>query len=247
MGFAIFRHALTMVFRNLLDAFKVSLIPFGIAVVVTVFVTGTLIGSDLLTGHIDVQDAPLQLAVLSLLMVVVYMFLFSWVAVNWHRFILLEEYPRWFPEFRSRPIGPYIWHTIKAALLLMVCLIPIMLIGSFLASALGSLGAQLLVAIVTFAISYGWLRIAMGLAGTSIGQPIGLRASWAETAPLSGAIWGTAFCVMVMGMVATLFETIGGPVIGPFIGIVVNWITFIVGVSILTTLYGHTVQGRDLV
>lgn len=247
MGFAIFRHALTMVFRNLLNAFKVSLIPFGIAVIVTVFVTGTLIATDVESGQIDVQDAPVRLAAFSLLLVVVYMVSFSWVAVNWHRFILLEEYPRWFPEFRGRPIGPYIWHTIKAALLLVVCLIPIMLIGSLLASALGSLGAQMLIAIVTFAISYGWLRIAMGLAGTSIGHPVGLRESWAETAHLSSAIWGTAFCVMVMGMLATLLETLGGPFIGPFIGIIVNWITFIVGVSILTTLYGHTVEGRDLV
>jgi hypothetical protein len=37
------------------------------------------------------------------------------------------------------------------------------------------------------------------------------------------------------------------PVLGVLVDIFVQWLTLMVGVSILTTLYGHVIEGRPLI
>jgi hypothetical protein len=49
--------------------------------------------------------------------------------------------------------------------------------------------------------------------------------------------------VMLMG-VATLFG--GLPLVAFILRIIVQWTTMMVGISVLTTLYGHIVEGRSL-
>jgi hypothetical protein len=49
--------------------------------------------------------------------------------------------------------------------------------------------------------------------------------------------------VMSMG-VATLFG--GLPLVAFILRIIVQWTTMMVGISVLTTLYGHIVEGRSL-
>jgi len=39
---------------------------------------------------------------------------------------------------------------------------------------------------------------------------------------------------------------LGVPVIGFIISIMLSWLTMMLGISILTTIYGHVIEGRDL-
>jgi hypothetical protein len=176
---------------------------------------------------------------------------FSWVAVTWHRFILLEEYPGPVPSLTGKPIGSYIWASIKLAIILILAAIPILLIvGLPMASLVaisplaGSLVGTLLVGGV---LGYLWLRIALILPAAAIGETLTIGESWSATARVSGAIFGVAILVMVVNLIVNLPSLlIGGGVASLVLSLIGQWFTAMLGVSILTTLYGHLVEGRDL-
>jgi len=91
------------------------------------------------------------------------------------------------------------------------------------------------------------LRWSLVLPGTAVGKPTGVGESWRQTAPLSGTIVGTSVLLMainlLVGFVALPF---GASPIGTLLSLAGNWFTLMVGLSVLTTLYGHIVEGRTL-
>ena len=54
------------------------------------------------------------------------MFTFGWIAVTWHRYILLEEYPGVVPSISDRPIGTYIARMLMIVLQMSCVMIPLM-------------------------------------------------------------------------------------------------------------------------
>ncbi len=97
---------------------------------------------------------------------------------------------------------------------------------------------------------FSWLSIRLGLVlpAVAVGKQMTFRESWTATAALSFAIL-TAILILVVlnvvvsGVLGLLFR---GSVVFGILDLVVGWVSVMVGLSILTTIYGHAVEGRPI-
>ncbi|MDX8353121.1 hypothetical protein SLH47_12160 [Cognatiyoonia sp. IB215182] len=252
MALQILRHAFFMIYRNFGQALRVSVGPYlvllaGFALFVALFQErlnllgspGTLSGAD--AGIIFL--ALIGMAIFGLL-------IFSWVAVSWHRFVLLEEYTGALPALSDRPIGAYAGRSILYALLLVIFAIPLVLVLGPLAT-IGPLVMQWVVGLALVSVlTFVWLRIALALPSVAVGQPIRMGEAWAASAPLSGAIFGVSVLLVGLSGFADSLSTavmVAIPVVGVVLNIAIQWLIIMLGVSILTTLYGHLIEKRPLI
>jgi hypothetical protein len=263
VGWTIVRHSFVLLFRNLGDALKVSIGPMIVGILVVV-ATLALVGfpwdalrQAIETGRPVEIDNPSAGFFLSFLVALLtFLFVFGWVAVSWHRFVLLEEYPGLLPGTRGKPIWSYVGRSILLGLLLVLCMIPVVLVASFLGvfptANPGQLPSPTTIILLNLILGtvggWLWLRFALVLPGTALGNPMSLGDGWRAGARLSGAILQAAFILVVLNVAISLTL---GLLLGPGLGstlltLFVNWVTFMGGISILTTLYGHLIEGRSI-
>ncbi len=253
MSWIFVRHALEMIFGNFTNALKVSVGPTLLlfAAGYVVFLMNDLSQSDLVqlqNGGIPVDSERVGLVFGVLALFLIGWFLFSWVAVSWHRFILLEEYPGFLPAFRASEVFAYMGKTIVLFLLMFVTA----LVGAFVLSLLSILGpraAELGGLALGFVISYLWFRISLGLPAAAIGQSMKVGESLERTKPVAGQIAGMVLILVGLNFALGLVQNhilAGLPYIGIVFSVCVDWLTFMLGFSILTTLYGYLVEGRSL-
>lgn len=265
MSWTLIRHAIAMVMSNMSDALKASVVPFALVLIIgVIFPVPTFPVADI--EAVDPselmawsQEHAVEVAFITLFTALVSVFAFSWVAVVWHRFILLEEYPNAVPAVNGLPIFTYIWRSFVLGLILMIAAIPVMMLAFPLIGILGGSSASpeqfsvsflVVMFLVGSVMSFVWLRLAIVLPGVAIGAAMTFKQGWAETAPLAGAIFGAgviivAFNLIVGALLGPLFGE--GTIVGLVVGLAVQWFTLMVGASMLTTLYGHLIEGRDLV
>jgi hypothetical protein len=265
MGWAIVRHSIILLFRNFGNALKVSIGPYVIGIGLMILVAVAL-GLNLQTITIAVRNPQAAGQVLgslggSVAMFViaawaVILFVSAWVAVSWHRFVLLEEYPGLLPGLSGRPILPYVGRTLLLVLVLILIAIPLSMVfglvfvglaqgGGAQAAGLGGLVVGLL---MTAVLSWIWMRLALVLPATSVGQPIGMGDSWRLTAPVSGAIFLAVLILFGISFAADLLirSLFASAWVAELASLAVSWASLMVGVSILTTLYGHLVERRGI-
>lgn len=246
-GWLIVRHSILMVLRNLKPAFQICLVPIliGFAVIFGLAVFLDVGFQDVAAEHDITSEtwAPI------LAIVVVIMILFFWVYVAWHRFILLNEQPTsWLPAFHSDRVLSYFGHM----LLLVLVSLPIMLVfllGVFAVSAFVPVKEGDLTNIVlTILLSAVLLRFALILPAAALGAGLKLRESWTAT---KGAFLSFVV-VMAIGQAAEflVFSVFSAAIFDTFIGQLIaaifSAVYGLIGVSVLTTLYGHYVEGREL-
>jgi hypothetical protein len=261
MSFEIVRHSFVMVFGNLRDSIKVSLVPLLVTVLAT-FVLPPLFGlstADVATAAnvqamMEGHPAGPMASVVGLLLAALYFFSMSWIAVGWHRFILLEEYPRFLPQLPLREVLGYLGRSFAIGVVVVIVGIPVGLIGGAAAGPFAAGGGVLiaLVVIVLMAsiLTYVWLRFGIVLPAAAVGQPMPLLAGWKISGPIGGTIFTVSLVLVALnlGINMTVPPLLGGiPIIGQLVTLAVSWTTLMVGASILTTLYGHLVEKRDLV
>lgn len=252
-GIDIFLHAVKMVLNNLPSALRISgalmavqfLVIFGLG-------AGVMLTGPELNDPVAAAAYPFGAAFIAVVVMVV---TGLWIAVAWHRFILLEETPTGpVPAFNGAAIGSYILAGIIFVLALMVVLIPIsllagLLLGPILFAAGGDPGffvGLLLFAVVYLPVAWVGYRISPILPSAALGRRIPLKEAWYATGTS-----GAAFIVLtVVTMFASYLLTAPAQVLPGILGQVwafaANWITLLVGASILTTIYGHYVEGRQL-
>ncbi|KAA9006890.1 hypothetical protein [Histidinibacterium aquaticum] len=267
MAVQILRHAILMVLNNLGDALKATLAPL-VAGAVAVMLLFAVLGIDVealsaLSGpggdplaQEDLPPEALQnvgsLMIFLLLAALISILCFSWAAVVWHRFILLEEYPPALPSPSGKPVGAYLWRSLLVAILLIVVMIPVSLIGGLLLGPLLAGSPVLATAVFStvFGVlaSYLWLRWAMVLPAVAVGRGLTIRDSWKATGRLGSTILGVSVLTILLNLVLGLLAVpFGASFVALLVNIVVSWFTALVGLSILTTLYGHLIEDRPLV
>jgi hypothetical protein len=235
-----------IVFGNLRNAIKASLVP-------TLLLAGAFVGFgsimdiQIVEGNMDLEDLSQSgVTVLAGLGLLVFaMFVFAWVAVTWHRFILKEEYPDVVPSISGRPIWPYVARTLMITLQFMLLLIPLFILIMALANILFSNN----VTAAIFGVAFVWFRVAISLPSFAVGEHMGSMDAWEITSEHSRDILMMSVVIIVLNSVmsmgvATLFG--GLPLVAFILRIIVQWTTMMVGISVLTTLYGHIVEGRSL-
>ncbi len=251
MALRLFIHAFQTIFGNFKQARKLSVLPlFGALLLLTfaAYFAGQS-GSGLLT-FILIAAAGL-----------VFVFVLGFVACGWHRYILLEEEPRLNGPASDRAF-PYVGKSILLTLWVVLLCIPILivmgLVGFSLLGADGAIGSgatdygmEDAVFEIVFGAAFGaiFLMYALVLPASALETPMTFKESRQYTMSIGWNIVGVAVLIAafnaVVGFVATfLFGS--GSIMGFVVGLAVQWLSLMVGISILTTLYGHLVEGRDL-
>ena len=251
MGPQLVAKSVLLIWNNLWAALRATAVPVALSFVVAALLAGAFGGGAeaLRSGAAD------GVAVLGgFLAFVVVVLGYAWAAVAWHRYVLLEEEPGVLP----RPPKDRVLAYVGAALRLIG---PMILVGVLVAVAgLGLLGlvagfgeggaalAGLVAVGLSFAVFYAVLRFSLHLPAAAVGHYMGAFESWAVTAPAKNAILTAAILLSllqgVLGVVASALNLAG--VAGLLLALIVNWFSTVLGLSILTALYGHIVEKRPL-
>ena len=187
------------------------------------------------------------------------------IAVNWHRYVLLDEIAQGWQRLRIDSLTwRYIGNFILIFLVLLVCAIPIGAafgLISFLLYALmnGTMATVLVIPAVValyafaFVVSYRLLvklpAVALGRSDFSMGDA--WRATKGNSFRLLGLLVLFVLCILLIAagmlVITYLFGLLGtlGLSLAVAIQVMVNWVATILGVTLLTSLYGFFVEGRE--
>ncbi len=253
MAFKILLHTFRMIFGNFGQALKVSVGPYAIligAMMILVAIAGT-------AGNGSVSQGYTTLALLPLVLLPAVFFVTAWVAVSWHRFILLEEYTSLLPAVQNRPIWSYAGKAILLGLIVGLAAVPIFLImglfsmGPMSSSSNGSiLGTLLFFGIAMIALSVIAIRLGVALVGTALGKPMPFGDAFRATSSLNGTIVLLSILLAVINIVPSAFIgyfMLSIPAIATILNFALQWLVMMLGISILTTIYGHVIEDRPLV
>lgn len=253
-GWTIFTHSVGMVTRNLGWACRIALVPVlvGFVLIFAVFSSsgismvvladGDAMQEAMLSGA---AGASISLALLILIAVEL------WVFVSWHRFILLEEYPEgWFPSFRTGRILSYLGHGVLIALMAVLLVVPMFVIFFALVAVAvwpGLVGLFIFGYMIFLFIAI--YRFAPILPAAAIGQPLKLGDAWKATSGSSGTI---VLVLILLGVLQILLQVVIGLSVSIFAPLGFAFAVFamlvmtLINVSVLTTFYGHYVEGRPI-
>lgn len=176
-----------------------------------------------------------------------------WVAVAWHRYVLLNEYPdAVLPAFRGGRVLAYFG---RAVLLTVVLVLPLIILGVVAVYLFGgrdgSVPVGLAALFVVAAVFSLWasMRLSMVFPAAAIGEPLGLAGAWAATRPISLRVFGLFGLFFGLGVVLGI-GLVGMFLISPFVALAgmaaIQWFMMVLGLSVLTTLYGVYVEGREI-
>lgn len=247
-GVQIFSHSLRQVMDNLGPALKIS----GVLYLVQVLITGAL-GYGMASAGMGTMGGGMGLGVV--LVLVVSLITGIWIAVAWHRYVLLGEEPvGYVPPFMGERMGSYF---IKSLLIGLVLLVLGMILGMIIAVLFGRLMmggpffAMLLMAVlVQVPMIFLGLRMAAALPGMALDQNPPLMAGWQATEgewrPLLQLAAIMALAIWVVNLIGW-FVFGGYGVMAQLWALIAGWPVTMVGLSILTTLYGHYIEKRPLV
>jgi hypothetical protein len=260
MAWQLVAHSFVLLFRNLGDALKVSIGPIVIGLGMILMIFGALGAPMAALMQADdpetMQQAGSAALVAVLLAMVILALVSSWVAVSWHRFVLLEEYPGLIPSLSRRPILPYLGRIIQLTLVLILVGLPLGFVAGLVTvpfMAGGPTPAALTIGLISAVIvgailSWFWLRLGLVLPGCAVGRPMGIGDSWNNTARVASPLMAATLILMVINIVATgiIDLVFGVSLLASILNAVVSWVSVMVGISMLTTLYGHLIEGREL-
>ncbi|MFY2824098.1 hypothetical protein [Ruegeria sp. MALMAid1280] len=254
LGWQIFVHSVRMVFRNLQAALQIGLVP-NVAAAVLSFAILYFTGSNVeLVDGSELATSPVQVF-LSIVVALMNLVVTVWIFVAWHRFILLEEYPKgWIPPFRTDRLFDYIGYTF---LLIAICVlaaiifaIPVIIVAVLisLSPVFSWLPAilPLFVVIVLYAV---FLRLGAVLPAAAIGKTIGFKAVKEATAGHNAVFFAIAVIMFVVQIAVLLFlvQAIQFlPVVGIASQTIIGLIGSLINVSVLTTMYGVFIEKREL-
>ncbi len=256
VAFNLIRHAFRMIFTNFGQALRVSVGPYAILLVVAYGLVSLFADpAVVLNMRNTVQTSQGSILAVILAILIMTLFVSSWVAVSWHRFILLEEYSGILPSLKGRPIWSYVGKGLLLGLIvLFAALIVFFVLGLVATPFMGSGGnpGPVLIAlslISTSLISFISLRLGVALPGTAVDNPLSFGEAWNATGDFSGPIFGVAIMLTAINIlpgILLVWVYAAAPMIGFSLDLALYWLTIMLGITVLTTLYGHIVERRKL-
>lgn len=256
---AILTHAIRMLTYDSGTTFRVILpallMVLGSTVAALVLLPDTV--EAIVLGTPDAVLALTTSGVLGLLLVgLIGIVGYTLMAVLWHRHVLLSGADR---EAALRPgagiVLRYMGRAVIVALWQFLAGIPIVLVMGLVAATLGAAGnptgaGALLVGFLG-GIAFVWiaLRISLCLPAAAVGERMSVAHSWKVTAPVNTAVLGAAALLSLLNFVLSLVVGLllpGDGLVPALLQTCVFLVEGIIFVSVLTTLYGHLVEGRPL-
>ena len=255
----IFSNAIKMLIANPVAAIKVSLLPYIILTVIGLAINYALIGdffpsAEVAEEYLMENSFPFFTSVF--VEAVSVFILTAWIAVGWHRFVLLGETPQnLIPAWKTDFVLGYTLKAVWIAVILCFILVPIAvilgLVFGFLLAFDSASGFILFIgfslgSIVLMALFY---RLSLVLPGRAVGKNMNLKESWQQSKHLSTGIWVLSLLIFVLFAVASLpeyFITGNITTSGSIWAILTSWVFTLIGASVLTTLYSVIVEGREI-
>ncbi|NOC45797.1 MULTISPECIES: hypothetical protein [unclassified Ruegeria] len=253
LGWQIFVHSVRMVFGNIKQVLQITVGP---ALIATIIIVGVFMALGIPLEALDENAVDLPPGVTAgsafvfvvVLLAVMFVTMF-WIAVSWHRFILMEEYPTGIlPTFRFDRILAYFGRFLMLGILMVIAYIPMGLVAAALGEGFAGLSIILMIAYSVFLVVC-FYRLSIILPAAAIGNPISLGEAWNNTSGVSGAI-------LLLLLVAFLFQVLvqlafAALAIIPVLGVLLTvffgtLILPMINVSIFTTMYGVFIEKREL-
>jgi hypothetical protein len=241
MGWQIFTHSVRLVWANLGVALRISALLYIISAFFQVWAQVSGLGT-MENGVPNTEGAGIQL-----IGTVVSVITSLWIAVAWHRYILLEEVPDGLlPDWNGGRMAAYFGRSILIGLamaaVIIVASLPIAL------GLPGPLGAAIFSIGVIFAV-FLFYRLCAIMPSAAVGEPLTMSEAWQATQGTTGTIAVIILC-MFGGIVVLLLPAIVLASISVFLGvaymIAAQWFITMFGISLFTTFYGYFIEKREL-
>jgi len=254
LGWQIFVHSVRMVFGNLKQVLQIVVVPAlaGFLLAATSFwITGVPLEvfDDSASGlPADVSSA--SYTAFMMLLVLSVALTGAWMVIAWHRYVLLEEYPRGMvPPFRVSQVFNYVGRW--ALLILIVVAILILPFGiiNALANSLPLIVILVLYLLLVLGVAICFFRLAIVLPSTAIGKQPKFSEAWAATEGSNGTVLTMIVVLFLFQLVVQLVFSAAllVPLFGPLLVLFATFLIIpMINISILTTMYGIFVEKREL-
>lgn len=251
MGVDVFLHSVRLVLNNWRTALRIT------GLLYLIYAVPSLLLTLLFPAPTDPQKALAaagSAGAIGLVTAILAIVAFVWIAVAWHRYVLLDEEPSGqLPQFEGKRLLTYGGYSFLLGLIgLVVMLVIGGIVGLVFIPLLWAVGAIITGVISIAAVLIVGYRLAPLLPAIAVDKPISMGAAWNATASANGVIIILAIVSAVAAVVIdipAMILMLAGP-LGLFLATIwtlgTGWLKMLVGVSILTTLYGHYVEGRAL-
>jgi len=250
-------HAIRSVRNNIVYAFRISWPWYAILVPISL---GASYVIDNLTGGDPEKVFTAPVLAIYLVLLPISLVALSSIAVNWHRYILLDEVPHGSEIFR---LDDKTWRYLGNVVLISLICAGIG-IAAALIMGLAAAGGQAIVVIaaILFIIAMAFIvvlffRLSVKLPAIALGRrDFNLADSFAVTkdntlrllalALLEFLLVFAALAAMVLILVLAGYVSLMlSFVIGSILQVLFNWIFTIFSITLLTSLYGFFVENRD--
>jgi hypothetical protein len=244
---AAFAHAMSSVRHNLTMAFRVSWPWYALIALISLtmqYVTGG-------NASADRPDVGTALVMAALILVSS-----ASIAVNWHRYILLDDVP---PASMLLRLDPLMWrylgNLLLIGLLVFLVMIPFSLVAALLNA--GNAGFAFVFFVALPIAGFLFFRLGVKLPSIALGRTdFSFNDAWAVT---KGNGWeivqlfflNIAAALLVSLVIYGIERAVGfanaelGEIVSFILQFLANWFFTIFGITILTSLYGFFVQHRD--
>lgn len=255
-GWKIFIHSVQMVFGNLGPALRISgLLYLAYMLMNAYFLLNyandlSVLQQNMAAGYMP-MELPSGLVTTMALNFVISLLTSLWIAVLWHRFILLSQVPESaIPPLFSGMLASYLGKTIQLALMLAVFGVALgMLLGVAIGPFLGPSAATAIPLILFGVLLYLSYRLGLVFPAIALNTSMTFKSSWENTKSASGAIAQLAVIAVVFVIIIQIPSNMNPDptsIINLIYSYVVGWIAMMVGISVLTTLYGIYIEGREI-
>lgn len=242
----IFIHSWRQIFGNLGIAVQISWpIPALFALQFILVMNGII--PDIGMSFDPTAPGAASLGMLVFVAILVYLLVAIGIAIAWHRFVLHGTQPGQ-GLLRDAPISGYFGRSLLIGLIVVV---PVSIVlGGLLGIAGQTGGVAVLILQLAFNVVVLTLtaRFSLILPALAIGERMTLGESWRRTQPVWSDIMVTmaVFVLIQNGGVILILLGVTSFVLLHIVSAALAWLTTILGLSILTTLYGHLVENRPL-
>ena len=272
MSFAIASHAVRMLWLNLQDALRLTAVPYLVVQAISIGLPLLVLGAagtealgDFTLNELD-DGTPTgvempenlgMVVIVQVLAVVGSIIAGAWLAVVWHRFVLLEEYPNGaVPPFQGDLVTRYVLRLV----VIFCVMIGIGLVGGLATAMFAAIvpfvgvvmGAGLIVVMILFSV-----RLSVMLPAAAVGIAMGVSEAWNKTQDSQWSLFGGTVLIAILSTLLAIpalilmyvfgvLEATEISVIQIAINVVFGWIATMLTVSLATTIYGVAVEGREL-
>jgi hypothetical protein len=245
-AWAIFVHSIRQVFGNLPEALQISGLTYLAQMAIAIALGVTTTAMEATTEPTGAEATKVTIAMMAMLIALM------WIAVAWHRFVLLNERPAgYLPQLSLQRLGRYAGRSVLIALLsLLIGMVLWLAFGTLFVGLFGLtwLTELLIVICVIVPVLTFLYRLSTILPGVAVDRDLGFADGWVATTGETPTILILAFlsgvAAIVLGSPLALLPE--GSILSLLWQVISGWVQMMISASILTTLYGHYIEKRAL-